>query len=153
MMVIVAVVVGAAAFFGGVQYQKSQMSTMANGEAGGTRMMMRQGGAGGQMTMTRGGMGAQSGAGQGMRPVSGEISSVDDKSLTIKLPDGSSKIIILSDDTKINKSAEVNKSDLKTGEQVAAFGTEGSDGSVTAQTISIGGGMFRMQGGAQQQKK
>lgn len=149
-MAVVAVVVGAAAFFGGVQYQKSQMPMMANGEGGGNRMMMRQDGPGDQGTMMRGNAGGQ-GQGQGMAPVSGEIASVDDKSITIKMPDGSSKIVVLSDDTKINKSAEVSKSDLKTGEQVTAFGAEGSDGSITAQSISIGGGMFRMQSEKKQQ--
>lgn len=59
------------------------------------------------------------------------------------MQDGSTKIIILSDQTVINKSSEGSKSDLKTGERVTTFGTENSDGSITAQNISIGG-MFRI---------
>jgi flagellar basal body-associated protein FliL len=148
-MVIVAVVVGAAAFFGGVQYQKSKVSSIANGQYGGSSF--RQGG--GRQAMMQGGQAGQSGQTQGMRPVSGQIASMDDKSITVKLPDGSSKIIVLSDTTKFNKSSEGTKADLKTGEQVMAFGTEGADGSVTAQNISIGGGgMFRVQSGQPKQQ-
>ena len=41
-------------------------------------------------------------------------------------------------------------SDLKSGEEVTAIGSAGSDGSVTAQTVLIGNGnMFFRRGGAQ----
>lgn len=79
---------------------------------------------------------------KGMAPVNGEIISQDDTSITIKMPDGSSKIVILSDQTKVNKSSEGAKTDLKTGEKVTAFGTQNQDGSITAQSVSIGGGMM-----------
>jgi len=79
----------------------------------------------------------------GLRPVNGEIIKGDNESITVKLADGSSKIIILSEKTAINKSAEAEKSDLKTGESVTVFGISNTDGSVTAQNISIGSGMFR----------
>jgi hypothetical protein len=83
----------------------------------------------------------------GMTPVGGEIISQDDTSVTVKMPDGSSKIVILSENTTINKSSTGSKTDLKTGEQITAFGTQNQDGSVTAQNISIGGMMFRGMGG------
>jgi hypothetical protein len=82
------------------------------------------------------------GSSQGIMPVSGEIISQDDTSITVKLQDGSSKIVILSGNTNINKSSEGSKSDLKTGERVTAFGTTNSDGSITAQNVSIGGNMM-----------
>ncbi|MEK7570732.1 MAG: hypothetical protein AAB553_00525 [Patescibacteria group bacterium] len=130
----IAILVGAGAFYGGVQYQKNQQPKLVMGAPEEGKMMIRQGGSAGQ------------GAGQmqGMKPVNGEITGVDDTSITIQTPDGSSKIIIFSDETRINKASEGAKSDLQEGEQIAAFGTEGSDGSVTAQTISIGG-MIRQQ--------
>ncbi len=71
------------------------------------------------------------------RPISGEILSSDDKSITVKLQDGSSKIVLLSDKTQINKATSVTKLDLKSGEKVAVFGSENSDGSVTAQNIQL----------------
>ena len=75
--------------------------------------------------------------GQGFRPVNGEIIAVDDKSITVKLQDDSSRIVILTDTTVINKSAQGSKSDLKVGEKVAVFGIENSDKSVTAQNIQL----------------
>lgn len=75
--------------------------------------------------------------GQNFRPVNGEIISADEKSVTVKLPDGGSKIVILSEKTSINKAAEATKEDLKVGEKVAVFGSENTDGSVTAQNIQL----------------
>ena len=134
--IIIAAIVGGGGFFAGMQYQKAQQPSFTMGQFKDGNMM-RQGGTG---------TGIQSGnVAQEIRPVSGEITSLDGESITIKMPDGSSKILVLSDKTTINKSSEGAVSDLKTGETVSVFGTEGSDGSVTAQTISIGSGMMQMQ--------
>lgn len=54
-----------------------------------------------------------------------------------------SEIIFEALDTlTINKATTATKSDLKTGEKVAVFGTPNSDGSVTAQSIQLNP-MFR----------
>lgn len=138
MTIVVALVVGGGAFFGGMQYQKTQVSGPMQGQFRG-----QNGG-------SQGGLQGGSGNRQGIMPVSGEIISQDDISITVKMQDASSKIVILSDDTNINKSSEGSKSDLKTGETITAFGTTNSDGSITAQNISIGGMMFqRMPGQGQ----
>ena len=121
---IVVLIFGAAAFFGGMKYQESkrpQFGQLGNGQ--GPRGQFQQG--------------AGARQGQGFRPVSGEIISQDDTSITIKLQDGSSKIVLVGDNTAINKSAEGSKSDLTVGEKVAVFGTDNSDGSVTAQNIQL----------------
>ncbi len=120
--ILVAIIVGGGAFFGGMKYQQSKQPSF-----------MRQGGTGAQGART----GANNRIGAGFRPVNGEILSTDDKSITVKLQDGSSKIVLISDKTEINKAAEATKDDLKTGEKVAVFGQENSDGSVTAQNIQI----------------
>ena len=70
--------------------------------------------------------------------------------MTVKLQDGGSKIVILTDSTAINKSAEGSREDLKIGGKVGVFGTENSDGSVTAQNIQLDptrGGMFGQHSG------
>lgn len=120
---VIIVVVGVAAFFGGMQYQKSQRPQIVS-----------LSGQGRQGQFTR-----QFGTGQGNRGggVIGEILSQDDKSITLKLADGSSKIVIISSATAINKQATGSKSDLKTGERVAVFGSTNADGSVTAQNIQL----------------
>ena len=73
----------------------------------------------------------------GGRPVVGEIISQDDKSITVKLTDGSTKIVILSDSTIYSKTDATTKDDLKVGTQVGVFGTDNSDGSVTAQNVQL----------------
>lgn len=134
-----ALIVGGAAFYGGMQYQKSKMGGIATMSVSGDGRMRTF-----QMGQT--GPGGGQGRGtmmQGMRPVSGEIISLDDTSATVKMPDGSSKIVIISDKTTVSKTSEATKTDLKTGETITAFGTTNADGSITAQNISVGNMMFR----------
>lgn len=77
-------------------------------------------------------------AGQvGARPVQGEILSVDEKGITVKLMDGSSKIVLFSDSTTIGKSTVGIKSDLKTNSKVMVTGTQNSDGSFTASSVLL----------------
>ncbi len=118
--ILVAIIVGGGAFLGGMKYQQSRQRSNFRqfmGQPG-----QRLGNGGGRL---------------GFRPVNGEIISSDDKSITVKLQDGSSKIVLISDQTLINKAAEANKKDLKAGEKVTVFGQENSDGSITAQNIQI----------------
>lgn len=113
-----------AGFFGGMKYQELQRGPSA-----------RQFGAG-QMMGLRGSQN-NNGARQGFRPVAGEILSGDSTSVTVKLADGSTKIIILTDKTTINKAATGTKEDLKAGNTVAVFGNENADGTVTAQSVQL----------------
>jgi hypothetical protein len=75
--------------------------------------------------------------GSGGRPVNGQIISTDDKSFTVKMQDGSSKIGIVSDQTQYNQSQQASKTDLKVGDTVIAIGTTNSDGSVTASNVQL----------------
>ena len=118
--IIIAVLVSGAGFFAGMKYQQSKQRNLA-------RQFFGQ-------------MGGRQGAGAnrlGFRPVNGEIIAADEKSITVKLQDGSSKIVIVSETTQINKAEQATKEDLKVGEKVAVFGQENSDGSLTAQNIQI----------------
>lgn len=143
-LAIVMLVVGSAAgFFAGTIYQKNQQPTFAgvmNGQGGG-QMFGREGG------QQRAGMNNAVGTGQrmGFRPVTGEITSADGKSITVKLQDGSSKIIVFSDKTAVNKADKATTADLKTGEKVMVVGQENADGSVTAQNIQLNPVMQVMQ--------
>ena len=143
-VVILVVVVAATAFWGGMTYEKSKTPSFARAGAGG-----RFGGGfgGGQ-----GGFGG--GNGQRMTPINGQIVSSGNNTITVKMSDGSSKIIDLTSQTTINKTTKASTSDLTTGQQVTAFGLTNSDGSITAQAVNVGNGMFRIrtggQGGARQ---
>jgi len=135
-VLIIAVGVGALAFFGGVQYQLSKQSSGRSSFAAG------------QFGTGRTGTGAagarRTGNGQ---PVSGEILSMDSSSITVKLADESSRIVLLTDKTIFNKTATVDKSELKVGDKVGVFGTTNTDGSVSAQNIQLNP-QFRMGGNA-----
>ncbi len=128
--ILVLLTVAAGSFFAGMKYQENRRSAL-RGQFG--EMAGRFGG------QLQGGVNRT-----GFRPVAGEIISVDDKSITVKLQDGSSKIILLSDKTEINKAEKAIKADLKAGVQVAIFGSENSDGSVTAQNIQLNPQFGRM---------
>ena len=123
-VVVIAIMVGVGAlsFFGGIQYQKNQ-------SAAGRSFINNQQGTG------RTGTGARRmGNGQ---PVSGEILNMDDTTMTVKLTDGSSRIILFTNKTVFNKTATVEKSELKVGEKVGIFGISNPDGSVTAQNVQL----------------
>lgn len=111
----------AAGFFAGMKYQQGKASRAA----GQNRLGVNR--------ETRG----RSGNGNGIRPVAGEIISADSKSITVKLTDGGSKIVFISDQTEINKTSTAAKDELKGGVTVSVFGQENSDGTVTAQNIQI----------------
>lgn len=124
-LIVLIFVVGGVGFLGGMKYQQSKR-TISN------RQFVN-----GQFGNGQGARNGQNGNRMGFRPVSGEIISSDDKSITVKLADGSSKIVLLSDKTEINQAASATKEDLKTGEKVMVVGTDNSDGSVTAQNIQL----------------
>jgi len=73
----------------------------------------------------------------GFWPVLGEIISADDKSITVKLQDDSSKIVLINAKTVINKVQTDNKSELKVWEKVSVFGSKNTDGNVTTQNIQF----------------
>ncbi len=129
--IVLLIVVGAAGFFGGMKYQQNKQPSFQRQFTNQERSRMAQG----QPQTNR----------QGFRPVNGEIIASDDKSITVKLQDGSSKLILIADKTMINKASEAGKEDLKVGEKVAVFGTENSDGSMIAQNIQLNP-IFRGQG-------
>ena len=120
--ILVAIAIAALGFFAGVKYQEITASSGKTWQYQG-----RAANAGGQ------GRGGQRGGGMTI----GEIIGQDDKSVTIKLDDGSSKIIFLSDNAVIAKTDTAAKGDLKTGVRVGVFGTTNSDGSITAQNVQL----------------
>lgn len=127
-IVLVALLVGVGGFFGGMKFQETKASSPNSADH------------------AQGNFRGQNGQGNrfqgGFRPVVGEILSLDDKSITVKLDDGSSKIVLLPDNLTVSKTDSASKADLKTGVSVGVFGTNNSDGSVTAQNVQINP-MFR----------
>jgi Cu/Ag efflux protein CusF len=135
--VILIVVALLGGFFGGMMYQKNQSSTLS--AAGRGNFAGRFGQAG------------QNAA--AFRPVRGQVLSTSTNSLTVKMSDGSTKIVVLSSTTAFMQSTQAALSDVKTGDTVNVVGTQNSDGSVTAQQVQInpptGGAMIRPTGAGQ----
>lgn len=134
---IVALAVGAAGFLGGMQYQKSRtpsgFANFGSFRGQGTNSPQGMAAGGNRMMPARG----------GNRMTAGEVLSMDANTLTVKLPDGSSRIVILSEKTVYNKTQAGTLSDIKVGDNISVFGITNSDGSETAQSVQIGG-MFRL---------
>lgn len=124
LIIVLVIVFAAAGFFAGMQYQKGQSGNFANQQMGNNP----QGG------FRRGGQGGQNGA---FRPTVGQIVNSDATSITVKMQDGSTKIVLISAKTQFSKTDKTTKDELQNGTEVGVFGTNNPDGSVTAQTIQI----------------
>ena len=130
--IVVALAVGAGGFFGGMQYQKSKVPSFAGRGSGNVRGQFSQGDD--HQPGQDGFRGRFSGRGQ---PVTGEVIAKDDESITVKVEDGGSKIVFISDTTTVRKTDEGNLNDLVEGTQVLIFGSENADGSITAENIQL----------------
>ncbi|MDD3285085.1 MAG: DUF5666 domain-containing protein [Patescibacteria group bacterium] len=91
----------------------------------------------GRMDGTGSGARMQAGAQQRNNMASGEITSKDEQSLTLKLADGGSKIVYFSDKTSIGQTTLAESGDLAIGQDVIINGTANNDGSLIAQMIQI----------------
>jgi hypothetical protein len=119
--VVVALIFGAGGFYGGIQYDHSQAPNMRFG-----------GGPGGQFQVFQRGQG-----GRGFNGAGGQVISKDDKSLTLQLMGGGSKIVYYSASTTVGKMATGTIADVTQGSNVMVMGTTNSDGSVTASMIQL----------------
>jgi hypothetical protein len=149
-VVVVVIAVGVGGFFGGramggggtvtpeqavkalqsMTPQEMQQALQSAGGAGG--LFGGRGGAG--APGGNGGTGANGAGGF----VSGSIIAQDSNSITVKLADGSTKIVLYSASTTINVAQQGSASDLAVGKDVTITGTANSDGSVTATRIQMG---------------
>lgn len=129
--VVVGVVVGAGAFYGGMKYAqgKTPRGGFANLSAD-QRQKMQAGAAGAVFRVGRNG--AVDGG-----FLAGEVIAKDDKSITVKLRDGGSKLVFYSDATEVGKFVNGGPADLEIGKTVNITGKANQDGSLTAQSIQL----------------
>lgn len=96
---------------------------------------------GGQMMRDgQGGQNRAGGAGMmrgGNGNVSGTILEQNDGSLTISIPQGGSRTVLLAPTTTVLKTTPGTATDLTLKQNVMISGTSNADGSITANTISI----------------
>jgi hypothetical protein len=95
--------------------------------------------AGDSAARSSGGQNANSGSpkNNNMAFVSGQITAIADKSITVKSNDGSEKSIALAETAKYSKISDSTANDLAAGKIVMVAGTSNTDGSVTAKSIQI----------------
>ncbi|MBI4600266.1 hypothetical protein HY732_05105 [Candidatus Uhrbacteria bacterium] len=135
-----AVIAGGGSFWGGMQYAESKSirartgSSMQDFRALSSEERAQRGS---QFAGQNGpaGRGGRQGGGGG--PITGDILSRDEASITVKLPDGGSKIVFFSDTTEIGEFVAGTKDDLETGRTIGITGKANTDGSVTAQSIQV----------------
>lgn len=125
-MAVALIVVASGFFYGGMKYAQSKTPQQAS-VAGAA---FRNG-----RTTNGTGMGRANDGGANF--ANGDIIAKDDKSITVKLQSGSSKIIFYSGTTQIGKFTSGTADDLTVGETVVINGQTNSDGSLTAQSIQV----------------
>lgn len=122
------IIVGGGSFFGGMKVGESNKSNM--GARNFQNMTDAQKQQFAQQNPNRVGQ-------NGMGETVGEIISKDDKSITVKLTNGGSKIILYAVSTEISKFASGTASDIEIGKTVMVSGITNTDGSMTAKSIQI----------------
>jgi Domain of unknown function (DUF5666) len=136
-----ALVTAAAGFFGGVEIEKSQLSTAATAAisptaATGTATGARAGGGAG----ARGGFpfAGRGGAGGAGSASFGTVSSVNGNTIYLTEPTGNTVKVTLSSATKITKSQTTSKSSVRPGDSVVVQGVS-SNGQTAATSINDSG--------------
>jgi len=140
-VVLAAVLFGAVGFWGGVTYQKSQAPAGFAGRFGG--------GAGGFGGGGGGGFGGGQGGGfrNSANVATGTVIAQDSTSITVKSANGGSKTVFVSGTTQVSKQQVLTPADIKTGDQVVAFG-QAANGGIDARMVQIvpPGGSFTFGG-------
>ncbi len=139
LIVIAFIIIGGGAFYGGMKYAESRNSKgqfshidFQNLSPEERQQKFQEMGAAG---IVLGGDRIRGRTGSGF--VTGEIISKDNQSITIKLQDGSSKIIFFSDSVQIFKTTEGTIKDIEIDKQIMVSGSQNPDGSYTARTIQL----------------
>lgn len=131
---VTAILVGGGVFYGGMRYEQSKASARsAQGNFQDVRNLSPEER---QARLQQMG-GAQRGSRTNGDIPAGEIIAKDDTSITIKLRDGGSKIVFISDATEVVKSTNGTEDDLLVGTTITAIGTQNQDGSISARSIQI----------------
>ena len=133
-IIIIVILVAAGSFFAGMKYGQSKSS--ANLSRGNFQNMSPEEQQQRIQQMGTAGVGFR-GNREGSGFATGEIIAKDDKSITVKLPDGGSKIVFYSETTEVGKFVDGASTDLEVGETVIVNGKTNEDGSITAQSIQM----------------
>ena len=139
-LIAITLVVGGGAFFGGMKYGQRRVSGgFSRQDFQNLRNLPREERQQRLQQVGLGGNGSRDGSrgGTGNDFASGEIIAKDEKSITVKLRDGGSKIIFYSGNAQISKTVEGTVKDLDVGKSVVVNGKASEDGTINAQSIQL----------------
>jgi len=159
---LLAVLLLACGFIGGVLVEKGQTSSGSGSSAGSasslaSRFAALRGGTGGSgaagATGSAGGgfAAAFAGAGGGTRPTAGTVAYLAGGTLYVTNSEGNTIKVKTSQATSVEKTVKTSVKAIHPGETVTITGTSGSSGAVSAESISVGaggGGLAGLFGGA-----
>jgi len=139
-VIVVGVLVAASgAFYGGMSYGRTRSSGIfGNRMMGGENLSPEDRQA--RFQQFGGGMmggGQRGGLRENVGFVAGEVVAKDAQSITVKLRDGGSKIVLYSDSVAVDVSVKGSIGDVEIGKTVSITGKTNQDGSVSAQSIQI----------------
>jgi hypothetical protein len=130
---LLAVLFAAVGFLGGIKIEKGQQTT-------GSTFGAATAGKGARATgsaPTFGG--APGGTAAGGGDTSGTVSSVSGKTIYLKSTSGDTVKVTLSSATKVSKSQTVSSDSLRPGDTIVVTGVTGSDGTISAATVTDSG--------------
>jgi hypothetical protein len=133
-VVLTSIIVGGGGFYGGTLYAKSMTRNSGSASSQNFRNLspeQRQG-----FLQQVGGSGVRQGSRAGGM-VAGEVLKKDTTSITVKLRDGGSKIILFSDATEIEKMEKGSIAEIQAQQYVVIAGEQNSDGIISAKSIQV----------------
>lgn len=126
-IVVICLITAGLSFWGGMVYASRNIKAASESRQG----TFGQNGFNGQ----NGGRMVRGGSAGGFN--AGKVISKDDKSITIQLSSGGSKIIFYSPTTTVEKNVSGQISDIVVGSEVVVTGAPNSDGSVNATSVQL----------------
>lgn len=127
-----------AGFYGGAKYESGKVATTSAGALATAAGSGAAGTAGrAQSSTATGGAGAGTVTGGFGRGTIGQISAINGSTLTITDAQGNQVKVLLQPSTTIARTVSGSQSDLASGATVTVSGQRGSDGTLTATTVTI----------------
>jgi DNA-binding beta-propeller fold protein YncE len=142
-LALLGVLLAACGFIGGVLIEKGETSSSSSGGSAASSLIsrfrsLRGGGAGGGSSA---GFTAASGSRTGFaRPTAGTVAYLAGHTLYVTNAEGNTLKIITSAATSVTKTVKSSVKGIHPGETVTVTGEAGANGTVSAESISVGGG-------------
>jgi hypothetical protein len=143
-LALLAVLLAACGFIGGVLIEKGETSSSSSGGSAASSLISRfralRGGTSAAAGSGAGGAGAgAAGASSGFtRPTAGTVAYLDGSTLYVTNAEGNTVKVTTSDATSVTKTVKASVRGIHPGETVTVTGETGANGAVSAESISVG---------------